>query len=231
MIVRAEGAETTHPSSSPAPRVLVLGIGNILWADEGFGVRCVEAMAGAYRFGANVRLLDGGTQGIYLLDQVREADVLVVFDAVDYGLPAGTLKRVAGDAVPKFMGAKKMSLHQTGFQEVLAMADLIGDYPEQLLLIGVQPVALEDFGGSLRPEVKAQIGPAVALALNYLTQLGVEPLPVADPEPPLAGLSTTGPHPALDLAAYESGRPSPELACRIGDERLLSRLATAEANN
>ena len=226
---RAEGAATTRAASSPAPRVLVLGIGNILWADEGFGVRCVEAMAGAYRFGPNVTLLDGGTQGIYLVDQVREADVLVVFDAVDYGLPAGTLKRVEGDAVPKFMGAKKMSLHQTGFQEVLAMADLLGDYPEHLLLIGVQPVALEDFGGSLRPEVKGRIAPAIDLALEYLAELGVEPLLDAASEPADAGLSTTAPHPALDLAAYESGRPSPRRACRIGDERLLSRLATAGA--
>ena len=77
------------------PKILILGIGNVLWADEGFGVRAVEALAEGYRFGANCRLLDGGTQGIYLVDQVRWADVLVVFDAVDYGLAPGTLKRVA----------------------------------------------------------------------------------------------------------------------------------------
>ncbi len=134
--------------------VLILGIGNVLWADEGFGVRVVEEMQRRYRFGDNVRLLDGGTQGIYLVDQVRDADVLVVFDAVDYGLPPGTLKRVLDGEVPKFMGAKKMSLHQTGFQEVLALADLMGGYPQHLLLIGVQPVELDDFGGSLRPVVK-----------------------------------------------------------------------------
>ena len=93
------------------PEILILGIGNILWADEGFGVRAVEEMQRRYRFPETVRLLDGGTQGIYLVDQVRAADVLVVFDAVDYGLPPGTMKQVEGDQVPKFMGAKKMSLH------------------------------------------------------------------------------------------------------------------------
>ncbi|MGB5832054.1 MAG: HyaD/HybD family hydrogenase maturation endopeptidase [Thiohalocapsa sp.] len=213
----------TRADSSAYARVLVLGIGNILWADEGFGVRCVEAMAAAYRFGGNVTLLDGGTQGIYLVDRVREADVLVVFDAVDYGLSAGTLKRVEGDAVPKFMGAKKMSLHQTGFQEVLALADLLGAYPEHLLLIGVQPVALEDFGGSLRPQVKACIQPAIDLALEYLAGLGVAPFRTDVMETPAGGLSSTESHPALGLAAYESGRPNPEQACRVGDARLLSR--------
>jgi hydrogenase maturation protease len=210
----------TQATMAEPPRVLVLGIGNLLWADEGFGVRCIEALAARYRFGPNVTLLDGGTQGIYLVDQVRAADVLVVFDAVDYGLPAGTLKRVEGAEVPKFLGAKKMSLHQTGFQEVLALADLLGGSPEHLLLVGVQPVALEDFGGSLRPPVKAGIGPALELALDYLAGLGVRPLANG------AAADTSAvdlPHRALDIDAYERGRPGPEQACRFGDERVLNR--------
>jgi hydrogenase maturation protease len=206
---------------SPSPNVLILGIGNVLWADEGFGVRVVEEIADRYRFGPNVRLLDGGTQGIYLVDQIRWADVLVVFDAVDYGLPPGTLKRVEGDEVPKFMGAKKMSLHQTGFQEVLALADLLGDYPRHLLLIGCQPVELEDFGGSLRPEVKAQIGPAILAARGYLERFGVVWTAV---DGRIVERHPDMPHPALGLADYELGRPSAEVACRVGDARVLALL-------
>ena len=131
-------------------KVLILGIGNVLWADEGFGVRCIEALNQDYVFEGDVKLMDGGTQGIYLVQHVQEADVLVVFDAIDYGLAPGTLKVVYNDDVPKFMGAKKMSLHQTGFQEVLAMAEFTGNYPSALLLVGCQPEELEDFGGSLR---------------------------------------------------------------------------------
>lgn len=213
-----------RPASAP-PGVLVLGIGNLLWADEGFGVRCVEALSAAYGFGPNVALVDGGTQGLYLLDRVRAADVLVVFDAVDYGLPAGTLKCVEGDAVPRFMGAKKMSLHQTGFQEVLAAAALLGACPEHLLLIGVQPVALEDFGGSLTPPVKARIPSAIDLAIAYLAAHGVTPLASGEPGTSSATPSPIAPHPALDLAAYESGRPPPESACRTGDARFLPRRA------
>ena len=204
--------------SHAAPNVLILGIGNVLWADEGFGVRAVEALAEGYRFGANCRLLDGGTQGIYLVDQVRWADVLVVFDAVDYGLAPGTLKRVEGAAVPHFMGAKKMSLHQTGFQEVLALADLLGEYPGHLLLIGVQPVDLDDFGGSLRPEVKACIAPAIALALEYLAGFGVAWEPhEGGRERPL-----DLPDAALRLDAYETGRPSEAAAWRLGDPRFAA---------
>ncbi|WP_295583529.1 HyaD/HybD family hydrogenase maturation endopeptidase [uncultured Lamprocystis sp.] len=203
------------------PNILILGIGNVLWADEGFGVRAVEALAAAYRFGPNVRLLDGGTQGIYLVDQVRWADVLVVFDAVDYGLPTGTLKRVEGAEVPKFMGAKKMSLHQTGFQEVLALADLLGESPQHLLLIGVQPVELDDFGGSLRPEVKACIAPAIALAHDYLAGFGVHAERMDEASDSTRPHAHDLPDPALALNAYESGRPSAASAYRHGDPRVL----------
>jgi hydrogenase maturation protease len=102
------------------PNVLILGIGNLLWADEGFGVRAMEYLHTHYQFPDHVQLLDGGTQGIYLVQYVEEADILVVFDAIDYGLAPGTLKLIEDGEVPRFMGAKKMSLHQTGFQEVLA---------------------------------------------------------------------------------------------------------------
>ncbi|OOZ35991.1 HyaD/HybD family hydrogenase maturation endopeptidase [Solemya velesiana gill symbiont] len=203
------------------PRVLILGIGNLLWADEGFGVRVVETLHRHYLFPENVTLLDGGTQGVYLVQNIREADILVVFDAVDYGLPGGTLKRVEGDEVPKFLGAKKVSLHQTGFQEVLAMAEMLGDYPEHLLLIGVQPVQLEDYGGSLRDEVKAQIQPSIDMALEYLSIFGVE---ASLREQPLqADTSQAGA--IADMETYETGRPSENEARRDGDGRVLDSSA------
>ena len=161
--------------NSPAsPRVLVLGIGNILWADEGFGVRAVEAFHRAFEVPDNVTILDGGTQGLYLVQFVTEADRLIVFDAIDYGLVPGTLKLVEGDEVPKFTGAKKMSLHQTGFQEVLSAADLLGHYPEQLALIGCQPVDLEDWGGPLTGPVKAVIPQALDIAAEKLHSWGID---------------------------------------------------------
>ena len=151
-------------------RILVLGIGNILWADEGFGVRVVEEFHRRYTVPDNVTILDGGTQGLYLVNYVEEADDLIVFDAIDYGLVPGELKLVRDEEVPRFTGAKKMSLHQTGFQEVLSAADLLGRYPRRLALIGCQPLDLEDWGGPLTEPVRAQITPAIELACTLLAE-------------------------------------------------------------
>ena len=197
-------------------RILLLGIGNILWADEGFGVRCVEAINAGWQFPPQVTLMDGGTQGLYLLPYVQEADCLLVFDAVDYGDPPGTLREVVGNEVPRFMGAKKMSLHQTGFQEVLMAAELTGKLPAELVLIGVQPEELEDFGGSLRDVVKGQMAPALNLALSWLARWGTVPEARAVCAEPIND------H-ALAIDRYEGGRPPADQACRLGDARFLNQ--------
>jgi hydrogenase maturation protease len=197
--------------------ILVLGIGNLLWADEGFGVRAVEEFSRRYLCEERVTIMDGGTQGLYLLPHVQEASRLVVFDAIDYGLEPGTMKIITDDEVPAYMGAKQMSLHQTGFQDVLAAAKLTGQYPDNLVLIGVQPVELKDYGGSLREAVRAQIDPAVEIAAEWLRRWGVEiqPREAADG----ADLNSA----ALGLTAYEQSRPSEDDACRLGDARFLQR--------
>ncbi len=205
------------PCNDPRDSIVVLGIGNVLWADEGFGVRCVEALQARWDFAPHVQLVDGGTQGLYLLPLVQGARRLLIFDAVDYGLEPGTLKIVRNDEVPRFLGAKKMSLHQTGFQEVLMLAKLAGRYPDEVLLVGCQPAELEDYGGSLRPVVKAALERALPLAVDTLAEWGAGPR--AREAAPTADDAVT--NPSLALAAYEAGRPSAEAACRVGDARFL----------
>jgi hydrogenase maturation protease len=195
-------------------QLLVLGIGNILWADEGFGVRCVEALDAAYQFGDDVTVLDGGTQGLYLLPFLEEARRLIVFDAVDYGKQPGDMVIAKDEEVPRFMGIKKMSLHQTGFQEVIACASLADRLPESMILIGVQPEQLEDFGGSLRDIVKAQIPRALEVALEQIKQWGI-------PYETRTIRVVEEHQSALEMDNYEAGRPSAELACRFGDDRFI----------
>ena len=93
-------ASACHPDGDSHETLCVLGIGNVLWADEGFGVRCIEALQQRYEFAPHVQLIDGGTQGLYLVQHVQQADRLLIFDAIDYGLAPGELKLVRNDDVP-----------------------------------------------------------------------------------------------------------------------------------
>jgi hydrogenase maturation protease len=206
-----------HPCGDKPASICVLGIGNLLWADEGFGVRCIEAVQQRYEFAPHVSLIDGGTQGLYLIQFVQAADALLIFDAIDYGLAPGTLKLVRDDEVPRFMGAKKMSLHQTGFQEVLSLAQLTGQYPRHVLLIGCQPQELDDYGGSLRPIVKQAMGEAIRLGIETLIDWGAQPQVRTRP----LGERDAVTMDQLALAAYEAQRPDSQAACREGDARFF----------
>lgn len=203
--------------------VVVMGIGNVLWADEGFGVRAIEALHERYAFPAEVRLIEGGTQGVYLLESVKSARRLLIFDAVDFALPPGTLRVFEDDDVPAW-GAAKMSLHQSSFEEVLALAKLAGSFPERIVLIGVQPAELGDFGGSLSDPVRARLDEAVRIAEATLRGWGY---PAAVRQAALAETERLNAA-SIALGAYESGRPSAEAACRIGDDRFLALRAQAE---
>ncbi|HVN35852.1 MAG TPA: HyaD/HybD family hydrogenase maturation endopeptidase [Casimicrobiaceae bacterium] len=196
---------------------LVLGIGNVLWADEGFGVRAIEALHAQYVLPDSVAVVDGGTQGVYLYGAVAAARRVLVFDAIDFGLAPGTLRVLRNGDVPAWSRGK-LSPHQTGFNDILALAQLRGEAPETMTLIGVQPEELSDLGGSLRPSVRARIPEAVEIAARELAAWGFRPR-ARERDVPVAPLNA----PALGLVAYESGRPSSEEACRIGDPRVLAR--------
>jgi hydrogenase maturation protease len=199
----------------PGGAVLVLGIGNVLWADDGFGVRAVEALHAAYEVPSGVRLLDGGTLGLNLLDDVVSRGAVLVFDAIDFGLEPGGLKVLRDREVPAWSG-KKMSLHQQGFQDILSIAELQGRFPRKLTLIGVQPERLADFGGSLSEPVRERLPLAVELAVEELLAWGHALMPRAVPAPERLNAE------ALALDGYESGRPDERSACRVGDARFLN---------
>jgi hydrogenase maturation protease len=199
----------------PANAVLVLGIGNVLWADEGFGVRAVEALHAGWELPETVTLLDGGTQGLNLLGPVCDAHSVLVFDAIDFGLTPGTLRVLRDREVPAW-APTKMSLHQASFQELLSIADLQGRFPPRLSLVGVQPERLADFGGSLSESVRLRLDEAVRVAVEELGRWGV-PV-VRRTAPPAERLNAE----AIDIDPYEAGRPPEEIACRIGDARFLN---------
>lgn len=125
----------------------------------------------------HVHAMDGGTQGLFLLPWVGSAKSLLILDAIDFGLEPGELRVVLGEEVPRYMGVKKISMHQTSFQEVLSTCDLAGTLPERIALVGVQPDTFDDYGGSLRPEIRARLVDAVEASLSVLSDWGINVKP------------------------------------------------------
>lgn len=157
--------------------ILVLGIGNLVMSDDGIGVRVVQSLAERYRFPEQVTVLDGGTLGLDLLPQVGEARRLVIVDAVDTGEAPGTLVRLTGEEIPLALETK-LSPHQMGLKDLLTVASLLGQAPQETVLLGVQPQSVE-MALELTPPVQAQLAPLVVRVLDELAAWGVRPEPAS----------------------------------------------------
>lgn len=204
-------------TSSCGTDVLVLGIGNLLWADEGFGVRAIEAFHQHFEEHPSLRLMDGGTLGHYLINEVMDAKRILLFDCCDLKAPAGTIRLLRDDDI-KIWSSTKISAHQTGMNDVLATAQIMGYQPEAFSVVAIQPQELNDYGASLTDPVKAQIPTALALAAQELTRWGFAPTPRQhDIHSDRLIL------PTLSIDRYENERPSEEDAPRDGDARYRLR--------
>ncbi len=133
--------EVIDTETSRAP-MLVLGLGNILLQDEGVGVAVIERLQRRYRVAAEVELLDGGTSGMSLLDDLRDREHVIVVDAVRTGNPPGTEVVLRGEEVPAFL-CNKVSPHQLALSDVLANLALMNESPHQVTVIGMEPLSLD----------------------------------------------------------------------------------------
>jgi hydrogenase maturation protease len=140
---------------------LVLGLGNTIMSDDGIGPKVVEYLQQDTGLPAGVTLLDGGTLGLDLLPYLEGVGRLIIVDAVETGKPAGTVVRLVGDDVPMALETK-LSPHQMGMKDLLAVARLMGHLPDEIILIGVQPLLLE-MDTELTPPVAAALPTLVAM--------------------------------------------------------------------
>lgn len=155
-------------------KIVVIGLGNILCGDDAFGVILAEKLYELYDFPPNVEIIDGGAQGPALFQYIEKAERLLVFDAVDFGIPPATLVRREYGELPLWIGAKKITAHQNSFAELLALADLKNALPSEIVLIGAQ-IENTDFGSVIGDAINAKIPEALELGLRCLSDWGVAP--------------------------------------------------------
>src|SRR5512139_995020 len=102
-------------------RKAILGLGNLLYQDEGFGIHALRVLQEAIDVPGDIEFVDGGVLGMNLLPLVEESSHLLVLDAVNASQPPGTIVELKAEQIP-LLTATKLSEHQVGFQEVLGLA-------------------------------------------------------------------------------------------------------------
>ena len=168
-----------------APRIAVLGLGNVLLGDDAAGPYVLELLRSAWEFPAAVELTDVGTPGLGLLQYIHRVDRLIVVDSVKAsGLP-GDVRCYRGAEVMAAPPSPRVSPHDPALHEVLSIAAFDGAGPRDVLLIGVIPACLE-LGAPLSAAVRAGAVVAARCVVEELGRHVIPPVPrVAPLEPNL----------------------------------------------
>jgi hydrogenase maturation protease len=156
--------------------LLILGLGNVLCADDGLGVAAVAELQRRYRLPSSARVLDGGTLGLALMSVFNESQDVILVDAIQADEPPGSLVRLEGEAVAPAVRTR-LSVHQIGVADLLDGLRLVGAYPRSLVLLGLVPKSLE-LAVEPSPEVRRNLPALVEGVAAEARRLGhlLEPL-------------------------------------------------------
>ena len=122
-------------------KIIVIGVGNILWSDEGLGVRAVERLQKT-ALRETVKLIDAGTSLQRALPLAEGFEKMIIIDAVKAGKPAGTFHRFTLEELEQGKTGPmelKLSLHEIDVPRAIAMERLVARLPEQIIFLGLEP--------------------------------------------------------------------------------------------
>lgn len=170
-------ASAEHSETARSVPVLILGLGNVLLGDDGLGPAAIARIERDYQVPDQVRLVEGGTLGLTLLDELAQAEHVVLVDAVATDEPPGTFVRLDGEAVRDAV-RDRLSVHQVGVADLLDVARLIGCYPDSVVLLGLVPGEL-GLGVQRTAIVEAGLDLLVSAIVQEVRSLGYTLLPQA----------------------------------------------------
>lgn len=154
--------------------IRILGLGNVLMSDDGFGPYVVRVLEAFYEVPDNVQVIDAGTPGLDLTPFLLDADAVVFLDTVKAVGRAGEIRMYRTDELLRHAPQPRLSPHDPGLREALLTVAAAGAGPKDVLLVGAVPEWIAT-GVRLSPAVRAAIAPAIGEVLNELERLGVRP--------------------------------------------------------
>ena len=154
------------------PTVL-LGLGNILMGDEGFGVHFVRWFEGRYSLPPEAEIVDGGTMGYALLDPICRAAHVIVIDCIRLDDTPGSLYRFTQKEMEAHL-PPPTSAHEVKFSDVLCKLEMMGECPEMTFLC-VVPGRIGDMDLEMTPAVRAKFPEMEALLLAELAVHNIIP--------------------------------------------------------
>lgn len=141
-------------------QTLILGVGNIYRGDDGIGPRVIEKLKSQLLSDTPVSdtnwdIIDGGIDGLALLDIIQQYSKAIIIDAVNMNEPPGTIKIFTPGEAKILIHSDALSTHGFGLAEVLALSQQL-DIKTKIQIIGIQPQNIE-WSETLTPKIASKI--------------------------------------------------------------------------
>lgn len=161
-------------------KIAVLGIGNVLVGDDGFGPYVIETFRSQYEVAPNVDIADVGTPGLDLVPHLAGFDAVIIVDTVKANARPGTLLLYTREQIMAHLPNPRLTPHDPGLKDTLLMMQLTGTCPSDITLIGCVPEAVHT-STEMSESVRAAVPSAVAQIEVALAMLGHPPVKRAEP--------------------------------------------------
>jgi hydrogenase maturation protease len=169
-------------SDGEIPSTTVVGLGNVLMADDAFGPYFIHWLQAHYHFPPELELADLGTPGLDLYPHLVHREVVIIADTVRSEGKPGELRLYRRDEILRHTPTARVGPHDPGLKETLLSLEFAGLMPREVFLVGVIPESTGSTLG-LSPPVKEALAPAGSAVVAELGRLGFRVLPRKDPPP------------------------------------------------
>jgi hydrogenase maturation protease len=152
-------------------KVAVLGIGNVLIGDDAVGPTVVNLLEALWEFPEGVVVEDMGTPSLDLAARLSDFDAVIFVDAVSAKAEPGTIRLYTVDEILRHPPGLRLSQHDPSLKETLLTVQLLDTCPRHIILVGVVPQTIEQFG--LSEVVEAAVPLAAEAVIEQLAKLGI----------------------------------------------------------
>lgn len=150
---------------------VVLGVGNVLEEDDGIGIYACAYLNANYTFTPDIEIINGGVEGINLLNLFMENDRIIILDTINLDDEAGSIYNIPSYELSGY-GLNSGGAHEVGVMQCLDMIELMGHPLPESNVIGIIPKSIT-FNMGLSDELSEHFDTYINTVINYLKTLNI----------------------------------------------------------
>lgn len=158
--------------------IVVLGVGNVLAKDDGIGIYACAYLSANYTFSPEIQIINGGVEGINLLNLFMEHERIIILDTISLEDEAGSIYNIPSFELSGY-GLNSGGAHEVGVMQCLDMMELLGHSLPESNVIGIIPQSIE-FEIALSDVLTQRFDSYISTVISYLRSIEIDVLEQED---------------------------------------------------